>query len=289
MDESNWATELQLKSVALLGEGWDSEVFEVNSDWLVRFPKRAAVQRRLAIERAVLPHIAARLDIEVPNFELVGRAGRHFPYAFCGYRKLPGTPLQECLDQEFSPAGLQRMARQLGAALTGLHSVDHGACGVELGRPELQHWAASSADIELNLLALREQAPSLHGVAERFCDAHPAAPAPVAERVLLHSDLDTEHMLVDPQAGRITGFIDWGDVQLGPAIIDFMGIYMFGGRGFTETVLSHYGGRVEPRDLVWLRGFALQRAMENVRYGRLGGKPSYLQAGLRGVRVVLEQ
>ena len=47
--------DLSLSSVEHLGEGCDSTAFEVNGQWVFRFPKRADVDRQLAIESRILP------------------------------------------------------------------------------------------------------------------------------------------------------------------------------------------------------------------------------------------
>lgn len=44
--------------VTYLGEGCDSWTFEVNRQWVLRFPKCAEVERQLALESRVLPVLA---------------------------------------------------------------------------------------------------------------------------------------------------------------------------------------------------------------------------------------
>ena len=44
--------EISLSNVTLLGEGCDSRAFEVNQQWVFKFPKRADVDKQLVIESA---------------------------------------------------------------------------------------------------------------------------------------------------------------------------------------------------------------------------------------------
>ena len=75
--------------VVFLGEGCDSFAFEVNDDWVFRFPKRDDVARQLAIESRVLPVLAARSPLRLPVFSFHGRPSDAFPFPFAGYRKIP--------------------------------------------------------------------------------------------------------------------------------------------------------------------------------------------------------
>ncbi len=44
--------------VRALGEGCDSVAFEVNGQWVFRFPKRADVEEQLFVEHRLLPALA---------------------------------------------------------------------------------------------------------------------------------------------------------------------------------------------------------------------------------------
>ena len=85
-------SELSPTSVVFLGEGCDSSAFDVNQQWVFRFPKRADVAQQLAIESSVLPVLAAQSPLPLPVFSFHGQPSDAFPYRFVGYRKLPGVP-----------------------------------------------------------------------------------------------------------------------------------------------------------------------------------------------------
>ncbi len=42
--------------------------------------------------------------------------------------------------------------------------------------------------------------------------------------VLLHADLGGEHLLIDPDTSRVTGIIDWTDMEWGDPARDFSGL-----------------------------------------------------------------
>jgi aminoglycoside 2''-phosphotransferase len=57
---------------------------------------------------------------------------------------------------------------------------------------------------------------------------------------LIHGDLAPEHILCNPEAGSITGVIDWGDACLGDPALDFAGLFSLGGEKLVDRVLAYY-------------------------------------------------
>jgi aminoglycoside phosphotransferase (APT) family kinase protein len=76
------------------------------------------------------------------------------------------------------------------------------------------------------------------------------AGGPVA---LLHHDLATEHILVDPAGAWITGVIDWGDVWIGDPAMDLAGFAHACDAATLDAVLAAYGPTDEGfrRRAVW--------------------------------------
>ena len=106
---------------------------------------------------------------------------------------------------------------------------------------------------------------------------------------MCHADLDVEHILIDPESGRLTGIIDWADVSLAPGCGEFTAFLGWRGEAFTGQELSHYDGDVGTADLPWLRQRAIHVALGNLAYGCLGDKPSYVRAGLHNLECLLSE
>jgi aminoglycoside phosphotransferase (APT) family kinase protein len=67
------------------------------------------------------------------------------------------------------------------------------------------------------------------------------APPPFGGPVhLIHMDLDTEHVMVNPVTGFINGIIDWTEAHLGDAARDFVFLVTWRGWHFAEEVLRAY-------------------------------------------------
>jgi aminoglycoside phosphotransferase (APT) family kinase protein len=266
------------------GEGEDSWAFEVNGEWIFRFPKRAEVERQLLVERAVLPLIAPTLPIAIPRFSFDGAPSAEYAFRFSGYRKLPGVA---GIHVDRPRLSIDALARQLGAFLCAVHrfpaerAVSLGAETMDLAAyvEELRKGALKSlpfvrrADADAPVDRYRAYLESI----ERLT----SAPWP---HTLTHSDFAAEHILLDENSFEVTGVIDWGDVAVGDPTIDFIGLYTWGGEPFLRAVVDRYEGPVDARVVERVKPWAIFRAIEDVRFGIETDKPEYARLGVRALR-----
>ena len=66
---------LRTAHLRLLGRGWDNTAFLTEDDIVFRFPRRAAAAALLDTEAAVLPRLAGRLPVAVPDPQWRGEPG----------------------------------------------------------------------------------------------------------------------------------------------------------------------------------------------------------------------
>jgi aminoglycoside phosphotransferase (APT) family kinase protein len=270
--------------VAYLGEGCDSCAFDVNGEWVFRFPKRADVEAQLAIEARMLPRLAERSPLPVPVFSFLGCPSAAYPYRFAGYRKLPGVP----------GFGLDASEAGVIATIAGFLSWLHGFPAREAEAQGVPPRDAGDLFDELRTDVL-DDLPRLAGVIahapldewraffERGCAA-PGATAPV----LVHGDLAAEHILHDPARRRITGVIDWSELALGDAAIDLAAFYHWGGRPCFEAALSVYGHPIDGRAAERARFLAACRGVGDVVFGLDRHRPEYIDAGRRALALSLD-
>lgn len=233
------APDLAIRTTRLIEDGFDSDVLIVNDAWVFRFPRRPDVAEQLDVERALLPALAEHLPIPVPRFEVIGRAEAN-ALPFVGYRLLAGLPLRPPLLAERGEAQRDRVAGQLGAFLSALHTVPTEralalAPAIRMGErePIAEEYVAVERDIfPLLTPAERRWAHALYETMadERIWRWQPA---------VTHNDLNSDHLLFDAQAQRISGVIDWGDVKLGDPANDFAALFEYG-QSFVEAALAGY-------------------------------------------------
>ena len=211
--------QLELGGLRLLGEGWDNTVWLVDERWVFRFPRRSIAVPGFRRELAMLPHLASRLPLPVPNPVFRGEPCRDFPWPFFGAAYLPG---REAAPDAPDEAARVTHAPALAAFLRALHAIDldlGGLLPVDPLRRADMGYRAPWAEERLRELARRRlwRAPA---AVLRLLERAPALPPPDGRTAIAHGDLHVRHLLVG-ELGP-TGVIDWGDVCLGDPAIDLM-------------------------------------------------------------------
>ncbi|MDP9176766.1 MAG: phosphotransferase [Gemmatimonadota bacterium] len=268
-----------------LGEGYDSRAFDVNDEFVFRFPKRADVEAQLLIETAILPRLAERTPVPIPAFSFHGKPSPDFPRHFVGYPKLPGIP---GLDLDLDQSQLLDLAPILGEFLSFLHSFPSDAA-IQCGVPEI----APEALIE----DVRAEALSdIHVVTHVGLDAledplrtlfETRVEAGQMNRVtsrLVHRDLAAEHILLDPDMKQVTGIIDWSEISISDPAIDFAGMFHWGGLDFTNAVLSHYRVPVDDGLLERARVLAAAKCIGDIVFGLKTHQQEYIDSSVRSLK-----
>jgi aminoglycoside phosphotransferase (APT) family kinase protein len=241
--------------------GWDNAVFDVDDTWIFRFPRRREVVGWLRMEAALLPELAPRLPVAVPQFE----ASLFDETTFVAYRKLRGEPLARGVDSD-------ALGAAVGAVLASLH-----AFPVERARELVPR--DSIAEQQAVLESFRARVLPLVDAGVRTSAAHllDAAVSADFEPKLAHGDLGPAHIL---HAGdELTGVIDWSDARVGDPAIDFAWTLFGTGRRFATALAHAYGGidkATRRRALV----FHKLGPWHEVLYGLETDQPEFVVSGL---------
>jgi aminoglycoside phosphotransferase (APT) family kinase protein len=255
-----------------LGSGWEFDAYVTSDGWVVRFPRRVEAAGLFDKEGRVHRLVADVLpsDVAIPRVELVAASQPEFPFRFAAHRFIPGVPADD-VDDRF----LALLARQIGAALGGIHGIPEVAAREAGVEPDVDDeggrgWFEKGLR---ELSTLRRSDPAIDRAA-KWVAGVPVSSARFAGPLrFIHQDLSPEHVLVDPATGRLTGILDWTDAILGDAARDFVFLVAWRGWAFAEEVLRNYPHTVDPgfRDRlrfmarlltpVWL-GYAVARGTE---------------------------
>jgi aminoglycoside phosphotransferase (APT) family kinase protein len=277
--------ELQPVSVRWLGDGYDSNAFEINERWVFRFPKRTDVEEQLLTEARILPALALQSTIPVPVFRFHGSPSSGFPFRFAGYPMLQGVPAIQ-----IDPATIRfdQLATDMGRFLSSLHAFPP-AEAARLGVPRcdtralLEEIATEALeDFEvLNTVVPDAPLDEWHRFLKRGIEPIESA------GVLVHSDLAAEHILMDPATLALTGVIDWSDITIGDRALDFGGMFHWGGGPFVRDVLSAYKGPVDDGVVARARFFAACRGVGDVVFGLERGRREYVDSGVRALTLAI--
>jgi aminoglycoside phosphotransferase (APT) family kinase protein len=279
-------SDLDIRIVEPLGEGWDQQAFVVDDKWVFRFPKRRDAEQRISREDEVLKRLAPKSPIPLPSYRFHGKPSESYPLTFVGYRKLPGTPLQEL---ESGVPDLGAIATEIAAFLSWLHSFEDVRFSQDLHTTEEDTLAAFREEALEDLQALREvlQEPLYEALT-----THLGHPSTIPEEhngppKLIHNDLGAEHILLDQASGKITGIIDWGDVALGDPAFDFAGLWVFAGEDFLQQVLRSYSSPIDQNFLERVRFVALCWALCDMKYGFKTNISLYFDTGLTALERIV--
>ena len=265
--------------VELLDEGWDFQVFEVDAEWLFRFPKREESATKLSMECRLLPDLADWVSLPIPRHEYCAELHESLDWPFARYKKLPGIAgdVSKSVDQH-------RVARQLGLFLTRLHAypVDKAR---EAGVPErsdlVAHWRNKSREQLNRIVDLNVDPSNLR----RYLENDVPLSFEGASR-LVHNDLWAEHILVDPRSGSVSGIIDWGDAAISDPAVDFAGLYTWYGEKWLEHVLAYYSRTPDTEIISRSRYLATCLAIHNITLGQDLGRSQWIKAGQEALRLI---
>ena len=272
---------VEATSVVRVDEGWDSRVFEVDGEWIVRVPRREEVREWMRREAALLGVIAPALPVPVPGFVTLEDPSLGF---FVAYRKLTGEPL----DSE-AAAGPRSapLAAQLGRFLGALHTfpVEH-ALQAGLAKVDAPGWLTAQAAFRRRC---EEQVMPMLAVDERrradaMFEEFYATWSNSLEMVVIHADLGPEHVL--HRDSSVSGIIDWSDGRLGDAALDFAWLLHGTNTAFATLLLQVYEEARRPDAALRPRSLFYHRLgpWYEVLYGLEDGRPDLLERGLAGLR-----
>jgi aminoglycoside phosphotransferase (APT) family kinase protein len=228
-----------------IGSGWEFDAYLTTDGWVFRFPHRAEGAALFDVERRVHKLVMGRLPpgIAIPRVQFAGQPSRLFPYPFAGHAFIPGIPADE-VDPEFLPS----LATQIGKALGAIHAIPESTAR-QAGVVEMEVDDEGHREWYQQRVATLTSLPAIDPVVEEAAAWVRQVSLPLGRFEgplrLIHHDLSPEHVIVDPETGRLCGIIDWTDAILGDAARDFVFLVAWQGWPFAEEVLRSYPHKVD--------------------------------------------
>jgi hygromycin-B 7''-O-kinase len=200
------------------------------------FPPHEA--RFADVEARVLEFLAGKLPLPTPAV-IATDAMDGWPYILM--TQLPGRRLVD-IWPSLAVFERDRLADALGEGLAAMHALDAATLGpIE---PRWDEFIAQQSASALERQRKRGLAPMWLEQIPAFLDAW--RPAPSGTRVLLHTEVMREHLVVVPAAGgqRLSGLFDFEPAMVGDPAYEFasVGLFVACGDGRTlRRILSAYG------------------------------------------------
>ena len=271
-----------VESVEFEGEGDFCRAYTVNQAWIFRFAHNDEGSMTLEREAALLPRLAPTVHMAIPNIAYFG-SRRADGRAFVGYPKIQGVALTRERWLALEPLERERCASDLAGFLREFHSfsteearsLEVPECDYPFCRTEDGIMPGTASHLYGRELRRLLGYPALDVGARRYCerlvelllDGGRGRDLPPT---LVHGDLSHDHVLLDPQTGRVAGVIDFSDAIITTPALDFMYLYHAYGKDFLALLLGHYGAagaqRITAHALLlhqWYTAIRLLWALDN--------------------------
>lgn len=234
--ESNFP-QLSIEELKMLGEGWMSRVYLVNGEWIFRFPKTQEGALDLEKELRILPELMPRITLSIPEFKFIGQQGNGL--AFVGYKILPGELLDEESFASLPDTAKENLAQQIAQFINEISSFPKREARL-LNIPEsnpYQDYSDVYAEIREELFPLIDGEVRQY-ITSRF-ESYLGNPNNFSyEPSLIHADLSPNHFLYHAEQQRLTGIIDFGDLEIGDPDYEYIYLLEDCGRSFTRRVME---------------------------------------------------
>lgn len=194
--------------------GWDNVMFRLGDDLAVRLPRRQVGAALIETEQRWLPYLEPRLPLLIPIPLRTGAPDKIYPWSWSVIRWLDGETADRTLPDE-----------NQGAVLGGFFQALHLPAPADAPRNPNRGVPLAAREESFNT-CLKDLTGKTDLITEemmalwRTALAAPQDAAPT----WLHGDPHPRNVLV--QNGRITAFIDWGDMAQGDRASDLAAVWM---------------------------------------------------------------
>jgi len=209
--------EVEPNAIHPLPSGEANHAFRLGDDLILRIPQNdGQLAADLLKERIVIP-VARSNGVLTPEIVAFDGSGADIAAPYLVSRRVSGTDLERAAMRADQ---VMPIYREVGRNLALLHAATVGGKGVPAGVP-----VDDGGDDPCALLdpLVRDRALDpdssqwLRSWFERLAPSVPEEPVPV----LIHGDIAPRNLLADPETGRLTGLVDWGDAALADPAMDF--------------------------------------------------------------------
>nr|AIA16723.1 Phosphotransferase enzyme family [uncultured bacterium] len=253
--------ELQIETIKKLGGGLDNLAFEVNGEYIFRFPKRDEDNQKLLREGKVLELVKDLSSVPVPEPTFKSTK-------FMGYRKIEGVSL---LEGRETFDGYEELAETLAKFLSQTHSLsleEARRIGVPENSQSFSEWLADAPQF---FEQAKTRVPvELHAPIEKFLREESLDGN--WQPFFSHNDLGIEHIIVKDNS--VTGIIDWADAEITDPAYDFGKLLRDLGEDLVKEILARYTVEANNKEEIFRRAvfYAKCSALEDLAYTAGDGK-----------------
>ncbi|MBD3244904.1 MAG: phosphotransferase [Candidatus Moranbacteria bacterium] len=251
----------EIKNFKINETGEDNLVIEINNEWIFRFPrdKNSGV---FYFEKKFLPLFSKKSPVPIPDL-------KYITDDFIGYKKIKGSLLNKNLFQSLNSKEKNEIAKKFGHFLSALHSfpiVKAKKLGISVS---WNNWRKKAYNRFKKKVAPKLSKQVCDNALNFLDDFFKMKYKPV----VAHGDFyPADHIYYDKKLRNINGIIDFSDMTIEDAAMDFTSIYEDFGEIFFQNVFKHYGRKVEKdffdRIKIRIKAFPLFDAPYAIEYNQ---------------------
>ena len=203
-----------VRSLRLLGEGYDNMIFLINDSYLIRLPRRQVADQLIQNEQAFLKKHGKSLRIAVPKVLHAGKPGDTYPFHW----SITNFLLGETAANEKPNSG---EVEKFALFLKDLHSLENKGMSHNPHRStpltnRVEDMASKMSELKSSTELIT---PAIENIwAEALTEPR------VEQETIIHGDLHGRNILL--YNSRFFGIIDWGDVCSGDPATDLASVWM---------------------------------------------------------------
>lgn len=266
-----------------LGEGWMSRTILVNNEWVFRFPKQKDGADDLEKEIKILPHLKNHITLAIPQFEYIGKQKNGL--CFVGYKALPGEILGEDVILSLPEDEKETIAAQLAQFITELsgfpakQAVEYGV----LENDFYKDYTDTFDEVKKIIFPLIADDMKRY-ISSRYEMYLGCSDNFQYTSALIHADLSPDHYLTSPFERKLTGIIDFGDIEIGDPDYEFLYILEDCGEKFTRRVIELRGlDKVEKR-MAKISNFVTFDHIGTILEGVARSNKNWIDNGIKAIR-----
>lgn len=198
--------------------GDEHTIFEVNDTWIFRCAKSTDIQKHMAVEVKLLKELENKLTVAIPTIAY------YFPEKYCfGYKKIEGMPLSSTLYAGFGRAQKNKFADDLAQFLWQLQSSIPLKQAQEIGLTHAD-WPLKPDELKKRLYFIADT--SLKEIFTDFINEYEQLGVNQSRIVVIHNDLHTNNILIDPKTKRLSGIIDFTSAAIDTVYHEFRYLHL---------------------------------------------------------------
>lgn len=225
----------RIHSISRIEDGWDSIPFEINGQYIFKFPKDADSEQKLRLESKVLNTLKGKITTRIPEIEFEGTK-----QPFIGYRKIQGVSLTTEIYSSLPSDRREQAAEDIAEFLYELHTVLSEESARKIGVPKQQE--KSAAKLIEETIPAKIQDASVAEFSTMVLDAYGQILKQDSPQAVLHADLHVYNIAFDAKLGKLNGVFDFSDVTIGDVHRDFYSLYP-DNRSLWQDVIRKYESR----------------------------------------------